>query len=205
MLAGAGTVPPVMLAATLLSFRAGADTGWWALLGLWLLLGAATSAVLTPSARLLRDASDEATRPYVFTAQFSLSHACFILTYPVAGWIGASAGLGWSAAVLTAVAALGAGLSRQQVGYRLARGALAGEDRGPPHSCSLPPDDDSGGHLNSRLQFLAQLVASRLNRRRGRGVWRRCLRRAAWTSFMWAVLYTALAMLLAWARHATLA
>lgn len=108
MLTGAGSIPPVLLATTLLSFRAGADTGWWALLGLWVLLGAATSAVLTPSARLLRDASDELTRPYVFTAQFSLSHACFILTYPVAGWIGASAGLGWSAAVLTAIAVVGA-------------------------------------------------------------------------------------------------
>lgn len=133
MLAGAGTVPPVMLAATLLSFRAGADTGWWALLGLWLLLGAATSAVLTPSARLLRDASDEATRPYVFTAQFSLSHACFILTYPVAGWIGASAGLGWSAAVLTAVAALGAGTATVSWPRRPAPTIAVGEDGNRGH------------------------------------------------------------------------
>jgi predicted MFS family arabinose efflux permease len=106
MLTGAALIPPVMAATTVLSYRAGA--GWGVLLGLWLALGAGTSTVLTPSARVLRDASDEHTRPYVFTAQFSLSHACFILTYPVAGWVGARAGLGPAALVLTAVAALGA-------------------------------------------------------------------------------------------------
>lgn len=133
MLTGAGAVPPVMLVTTLLSFRAGEDTGWWVLLGLWLLLGAATSAVLTPSARLLRDASDEATRPYVFTAQFSLSHACFILTYPVAGWVGASAGLGWSAAVLTLIAALGAGAAIASWPRCPPRTSVVGEDGAREH------------------------------------------------------------------------
>ena len=52
-------------------------------------LGAATAAVLTPSARLLRRNSTEQTRPSVFAAQFSLSHACFLLTYPLAGMLGA--------------------------------------------------------------------------------------------------------------------
>jgi len=106
MLAGAALLPVAMAATTVLSYRDG--TGWGALLGLWLVLGAGTSAVLTPSARVLRDASDEHTRPYVFTAQFSLSHACFILTYPTAGWVGARFGLGAAALALTAVAALGA-------------------------------------------------------------------------------------------------
>jgi hypothetical protein len=106
MLAGAALLPVAMAATTVLSYRDG--TGWGALLGLWLVLGAGTSAVLTPSARVLRDASDEHTRPYVFTAQFSLSHACFILTYPTAGWVGARFGLGAAALALTAVAALAA-------------------------------------------------------------------------------------------------
>jgi hypothetical protein len=47
----------------------------------------------------------------VFTAQFSLSHACYILTYPLAGWIGAAAGLGWAALTLTVVAAVGSTLA----------------------------------------------------------------------------------------------
>jgi hypothetical protein len=61
----------------------------------------------TPSSRLLRDASTVDTRPYVFAAQFSLSHACYIITYPLAGWVGAAAGLGWAALALTIVAMIG--------------------------------------------------------------------------------------------------
>src|SRR5829696_4187633 len=30
-------------------------------------------------------------RPAVFAAQFELSHACWLLTYPLAGWLGLSA------------------------------------------------------------------------------------------------------------------
>jgi MFS family permease len=107
MLTGAAAVPVLLAGATAMSFTASPDTGWWLLLVLWVLLGAANSTILTPSARLLRDASDEHTRPYVFTAQFSLSHACYILTYPLAGWVGAQAGLGWTALILAILAIIG--------------------------------------------------------------------------------------------------
>lgn len=107
MLTGAALIPAVLAAATLLTFLGVGGAGWWLLLALWFLLGAANSTILTPSSRLLRDASTEETRPYVFTAQFSLSHACYILTYPLAGWVGASAGLGWAALALTVIAAIG--------------------------------------------------------------------------------------------------
>lgn len=79
---------------------------WLVLLGLWVLLGAGTSMINTPSARLLRRAATDSTRSYIFTAQFSLSHACFIITYPVAGWIGAAAGQPVAAAVLAIVATI---------------------------------------------------------------------------------------------------
>jgi len=87
---------------------------WAAALGVWFVLGAATSLVLTPSARLLRRASDDATRPAVFAAQFSLSHACFILTYPLAGIAGALVGLGGAALTLAIVAAAAARLAARQ-------------------------------------------------------------------------------------------
>jgi MFS family permease len=67
-----------------------AGEGWFALLATWVLLGAAMSLVNTPSARLLADASTPADRNLVYTAQFALSHACFLVTYPLAGWIGAT-------------------------------------------------------------------------------------------------------------------
>ena len=107
MLTGAAIIPVVLAGAAALTLPGVPGSGWWLLLGLWFLLGAASSTILTPSARLLRDASTEETRPYVFTAQFSLSHACYILTYPLAGWVGAVAGLGWAALALTIVAIIG--------------------------------------------------------------------------------------------------
>ncbi|MDQ0636004.1 MFS family permease [Arthrobacter pascens] len=107
MLTGAVVIPVVMLGATAVTFLGLSGAGWWMLLTLWFLLGAGNSTILTPSARLLRDASTEETRPYVFTAQFSLSHACYILTYPLAGWAGAIMGLSPAAFALTIVAMIG--------------------------------------------------------------------------------------------------
>jgi MFS family permease len=107
MLTGAAVIPAALAGGTVAIFIAPPEAGWWWLLVLWLLLGAGNSAILTPSSRLLREASTEETRPYVFTAQFSLSHACYIVAYPLAGWVGAAAGLGWAALALTILAILG--------------------------------------------------------------------------------------------------
>lgn len=121
MLSGATLIPVALAGVTAASFLPGglgADTGpgtapgsveaaWWWLLGLWFLLGAGNATILTPASRLLRAASTVETRPYVFTAQFSLSHACYIVSYPLAGWLGSAAGLGWAATALTLVAIIG--------------------------------------------------------------------------------------------------
>ncbi|MDR7233560.1 MFS transporter [Agrococcus sp. BE272] len=77
---------------------------WPMLLALWAVLGAGNAAILTASARLLRRNASTQERPAVFAAQFSLSHACFIVTYPLAGSLGAAIGLGWTALVLGAIA-----------------------------------------------------------------------------------------------------
>lgn len=82
MIVGAVAVATV-LALVAVGFTVG---GGWAVLATgWTLLGAATSAISTPTGRVLRDRTAEADRPLVFAAQFSLSHACFLLTYPLAG------------------------------------------------------------------------------------------------------------------------
>ena len=54
----------------------------------WAVLGAGCALVSAPTGRLLRDAAPEGGLAGVFAAQFSLSHACFLLTYPLAGWAG---------------------------------------------------------------------------------------------------------------------
>jgi MFS family permease len=58
-----------------------------ALLAAWLLVGLGYSAVLTPSGRLLRRSAHAVDRPALFAAQFALSHACWLVTYPLSGWL----------------------------------------------------------------------------------------------------------------------
>lgn len=65
------------------------DVGWGLLLATWALLGIGYSATQTPSGRLLRRSAHVEDRPAVFAAQFALSHACWLITYPLAGWLGA--------------------------------------------------------------------------------------------------------------------
>lgn len=60
---------------------------WWGLLGAWLVAGIGYSAVQTPSGRLLRRSSQQEDRQALFAAQFALSHACWLATYPLAGWL----------------------------------------------------------------------------------------------------------------------
>lgn len=109
MLAGAVLILMTLSATAVLLFSAPAiHVGWFALPVLWILLGAGTSLINTPAARLLRYESEPQTRSAVFTAQFSLSHACFFLTYPLAGWVGAIAGQPTAATVLATLAVLAA-------------------------------------------------------------------------------------------------
>jgi MFS family permease len=70
------------------------------LLPVWFVLGAANSAVLTPTGRLLRRSAHAEDRPALFAAQFALSHACWLVAYPLAGWVGAGAGVGAAFTVL---------------------------------------------------------------------------------------------------------
>jgi MFS family permease len=101
MLAGAFALP-VLLA------LAGLYTTWWSILALWFLLGAASSAIMTPSGILLRRSAHPEDRPALFAAQFALSHAGWLVTYPLAGWLGARFGMTPAFLVLAVAAAAGA-------------------------------------------------------------------------------------------------
>jgi len=74
---------------------------------LWLLFGAGASLVQTPAGRLLRRSAHPEDRPALFSAQFALSHACWLAGYPAAGWIGAELGLGAAFTVMAFVAGAG--------------------------------------------------------------------------------------------------
>jgi MFS family permease len=87
------------------------QVAWWGLLACWFVLGTGTSLVLTPTGRLLRRSGESQDLPKLFAAQFALSHACFLLTYPLAGWLGPALGQAatlWVFALLAAGAAGGA-------------------------------------------------------------------------------------------------
>ena len=75
------------------------------LMSIWLCSGLGYSAVLTPVGRLLATCSTGDDRPSLFSAQFALSHACWLITYPLAGWGGAMLGQAGIAIVLAAVSA----------------------------------------------------------------------------------------------------
>ena len=91
-----------------------AGTLAWALfLVAWAASGVLYSAILTPSGRLLRRSSHAEDRPALFAAQFALSHACWLLTYPLAGWIGEAFGVAAALLLLGALAALGVWIALQ--------------------------------------------------------------------------------------------
>lgn len=105
MLAGAAG-----LATGLTVFAAAASVAglsWPGLLLAWTALGFAYSAVLTPSGRLLRRSAAPEDRAAVFAAQFAASHACWLLTYPLAGFLMTRGNLVLAASGLALLAALG--------------------------------------------------------------------------------------------------
>ncbi|CAG1014919.1 MAG: MFS transporter [Rhizobiaceae bacterium] len=97
MLGGAGLLVAGTIAAAALPSYA------W-LLPVWFLLGLGYSMSQTPSGRLLRRSAHPEDRPALFAAQFALSHACWLITYPLAGWAGAAFGLQATSVVLALVA-----------------------------------------------------------------------------------------------------
>ncbi|MFT6530489.1 MAG: H+ antiporter protein [Limimaricola cinnabarinus] len=105
MLAGAAalTTTLVLFAATILAF----GLSWPLLLVAWLVAGVGYSAVLTPSGRLLRRSARPEDRPAIFAAQFALSHACWLVTYPLAGLLMTLAGASTALLGLAVLASFG--------------------------------------------------------------------------------------------------
>ncbi|MGH6861733.1 MAG: MFS transporter, partial [Phyllobacterium sp.] len=79
---------------------------YFALLALWFILGMGYSAAQTPSGRLLKKSAHPQDRPALFAAQFALSHACWLIAYLLAGWLGASEGMSLTFIVLALIAGL---------------------------------------------------------------------------------------------------
>ncbi len=80
---------------------------WGLLLVVWLVTGLGYAAVQTPSGRLLKRSAHPEDRPAVFAAQFALSHACWLVSYPLSGWLMTAFGTVPALLVLAALATLG--------------------------------------------------------------------------------------------------
>jgi hypothetical protein len=57
------------------------------------MIGIGWSLVQTPAGRVVNRSSSVADRPSYFSAQFSLTHACWMIAYPVAGQLGVLLGI----------------------------------------------------------------------------------------------------------------
>lgn len=106
MLAGAVIMTVGLVAGVAISMFEG-GTEWLLFLGLLMVLGVGYSMLQTPSGRLLRRSASVEDRPAVFAAQFSLTHACWLLTYPIAGGVGVALGMPAAFAVLACIALAG--------------------------------------------------------------------------------------------------
>ncbi len=101
MLWGAALMTGVLVAGSVLA------TSYSALLALWAVMGVGYSLTLTPAGRALRRSSTAQDRPALFAAQFALSHAAWLIAYPVAGLVSAVADPTAAFLVLAALCAIG--------------------------------------------------------------------------------------------------
>jgi MFS family permease len=99
MLAGA-----ILLALSMLAIAALQSFAW--LIAVWFVAGLGYSLAQIPSGRLLRRSAHKSDRPAIFAAHFALSHACWLITYPLAGRFGTLMGLPVTAVLLAGIAGL---------------------------------------------------------------------------------------------------
>ncbi|MEM9779614.1 MAG: MFS transporter [Pseudomonadota bacterium] len=84
---------------------AGLGLGVYAGLLTWVALGACASMIQTPAGLLITRSCHEPDRPALFAAQFALSHAAWLVAYPLAGFLGAWIGLSSTFFVMAALTA----------------------------------------------------------------------------------------------------
>jgi len=103
MTCGAALLPVALVGGALASGLPG-------LIAAWIVAGAGMALVQSTAGRVIEASCNAADRPAYFSAHFSLSHAAWLVAYPLAGWTGATAGMG-AAFVVTTAGALLAGMA----------------------------------------------------------------------------------------------
>lgn len=106
MVTGAGVLVGGTIAAVALT--AAGLTTWTGTAIVWTMIGVGMALVITPTGNVLRASVEPRAIPEAFAAQFSLSHLAWLITYPIAGWVGTNAGFALAWSVLAALAGAGA-------------------------------------------------------------------------------------------------
>ena len=102
-----GAVALVIGATSAVSLSAAEIISSAAIATVWILIGGGMALIVTPTGRVLRRSVDPDALPEVFAAQFSLSHVAWLITYPIAGWIGATSGFTLTWSILASLAVIG--------------------------------------------------------------------------------------------------
>ncbi|MGW1281030.1 MFS transporter [Streptomyces tsukubensis] len=105
MMTGAGVLVGGTAAAVTL-IAAGLATGTGTAI-VWAVIGIGMALIVTPTGKVIRDSVERDAIPAAFAAQFSLSHLAWLVTYPVAGWLGTTGGFTLTWSVLAALAVSG--------------------------------------------------------------------------------------------------
>ncbi|PIE73196.1 MAG: MFS transporter [Deltaproteobacteria bacterium] len=77
--------------------------GWVLFLFLWFILGAGLTCIQLPAGLLVRMSSHPDDLASYFSANFSLSHLCWLVAYPVSGFLGVHLGMGGTFLLMAAV------------------------------------------------------------------------------------------------------
>ena len=106
MMTGAAVLLAGVLAAVAMTAIQAAS--WMITAPIWVVIGGGMALIVTPTGRVIRGSVAKRELPAAFAAQFSLSHLAWLVTYPIAGWVGTASGftLAWS--ILAALAIGGA-------------------------------------------------------------------------------------------------
>ena len=88
-----------------------ASPGLGSMLPIWMLIGLGWSLVQTPAGRIVNRSSSAGDRSAYFSAQFALSHAAWLIAYPIAGQLGAAFGIEQTAIYMGTAILLFAGLA----------------------------------------------------------------------------------------------
>ena len=82
-----------------------------ALLPIWFCIGLGWSLVQTPAGRLVNRSAAAGDRAAYFSAQFALSHAAWLIAYPIAGQLGAHYGIAATALIMGSAILVFAGIA----------------------------------------------------------------------------------------------